>query len=236
MRAMPYTGSGKLLWTADNPDGAGSFHTDSDQAAALAVGYSIDKIYFSSGDNATTTRNSIKAALDAGPEMFHWVGHGAPGVLADEQLFRLVDAQAVTNARTTLFTALTCTVGYGAYPETESIVEALVVRPNNATTRCGAVSAFAPTGESLNYLRKPPWTKCSSMRCTVSATATTLGEAAWLAIEAAPSDPSLRFMRDIYHVFGDPGAGALAPIGALTRVFSSPMQPVSVHRWCGGPA
>ena len=194
-------GSEKLLWVADNPDSEdqNNFHADSDTTAALIGGlYDVQKLYFSEGDDVTVTRNSLVAALNAGPEVFHWTGHGGPGQLADEQLFLLENAAALTNSRTPIFVALTCTVAYGAYPGTESLVETLLGKAG-----AGIAGAFAPTGQSWNYLAHQidlAFTDALYGGGGVE----TAGEAAAIAVGAVGDTPQERFMRDIYWWWGDP--------------------------------
>ena len=213
-------GSGEMLWVADNPDAGGDFHGDSDLTAALAVsaGHVVEKVYYEEPDPPTSsaiagavaaTRGQILAALEAGPELFHWSGHGGPGQMAGEKLFVLADAWALENTRTPILVALTCTVGYGAYPDTEALVETLVARKTGpqAEGGHGAVAAFAPSGLSLNLVANL-MDEVFIDALYGAADAATLGEAALMAVEAVGDSPSLRFMRDIYQIWGDP---ALVP-------------------------
>ncbi len=87
----------------------------------------------------------IKDGINAGTLLFHYSGHGAPQIFADERIFDISDVGDLTNsAKLPLFVSMSCDTGYFIYPEAwnyPSLAETLMRWTNG-----GAVAALMPTG------------------------------------------------------------------------------------------
>jgi hypothetical protein len=135
----------RLLFAADDPDGAGDFHTLSDaiiQGHAPA-GYDLQRVYL--GGNYPTAdgaRAALVKGLNEGYLLTHYLGHGVTAGWSQELILRRADMPTLTNGgRLPVFLDMTCMTGFFDHPSQASIAEAAVRAPAG-----GAVAAFSPTG------------------------------------------------------------------------------------------
>ena len=146
--AGPAAWSHAVLMAADNDDAAGAFTSDSDAVAALLPPDRVPEKVYLTTMTADAGRQAIVDAVDAGVSIFNYIGHGAPGYLADEDLFDNATVASLDNAgRLPVFVAMTCSVGDFAIPGQPSLAETLLLKKDG-----GAVAAWAPSGLSQNDL------------------------------------------------------------------------------------
>gem|GEM_PF-638120 len=92
-----------------------------------------------SGDSV---RAQIVSAVNAGPQIVNWMGHGSISVWTGDGLLRSEDAAALQNSnRLSLFVMMTCLNGYFASPGVESLSESLLKAEQG-----GALAAWTSTG------------------------------------------------------------------------------------------
>jgi hypothetical protein len=118
------------------------------------------KIYLNDYAFADTTRQSKPAAreefiaqVNRGGWFTDYIGHGNESVLADEQLFRSIDATRLTNAsRPTILGTFSCTVGKFDEPGSEGLGEQLLELPQGGSVASLAATddAFPAASTSLN--------------------------------------------------------------------------------------
>jgi hypothetical protein len=137
--------TGRVLMSADDPDVGGDFPGDSAALASLLpAGTTVATIDLSQQPIAVA-RQLLFDELSAGVDHVNYIGHGALRKLASEGLLTTTDVEGLSNARTPVVTALTCTANFFASPGVESLGESLVVQPDG-----GAVAVWAPSWLSAN--------------------------------------------------------------------------------------
>ncbi|RMD68457.1 MAG: hypothetical protein D6819_09335 [Gammaproteobacteria bacterium] len=188
----------RAVMLADNADKAGDFPADS-QAVAGLLPLDVDKamIAHEAGGDPEVTRSNIIAQLNAGSDLFNYIGHGGPTLLGSEGFMVVEDIASLDNGEhLPLFAAFTCYVGYGAYPGLDSLAERMTMAAGR-----GSIAAFAPTGLSENgqavRLNKAFVQALYNGHQTV-------GEAAQAAKAQVKDEGGARFIRDIYDLTGDP--------------------------------
>jgi hypothetical protein len=134
---------------SDNPveDWESVFETMNEDAAALLPDgmNAPSKRYISQG----ATTNDLTGDINAGALIVNYSGHGGLQFWADERIFDVADANALTNDQLYPFViSMSCRVGYFAYPEigawapwVETLGEALLRAQDK-----GAAAALMPTG------------------------------------------------------------------------------------------
>jgi hypothetical protein len=94
-----------------------------------------------SGATDAETRSRILAALNEGPRLVNFVGHGSVGVWTGAGLLRSADADSLTNSeRLPLMILLTCLNGYAADVFVNSLGEAMLLTPG------GGAAVWASSG------------------------------------------------------------------------------------------
>lgn len=92
---------------------------------------------------------NLMLALNAGPYIVNYSGHGSAGVWAAASFFSTSDVPALANAGTPgIYTMLTCLNGYFIRPDADSIGEALLQAPNG-----GAVVTWSSTTDTTPDLQ-----------------------------------------------------------------------------------
>jgi Peptidase family C25/FlgD Ig-like domain len=137
------------------PDGLGNQHVaqmERKDRIALPKPVERQKIYLNDYAFADTTRQSKPAAreefitqVNRGGWITDYIGHGSEDVLADEQLFRSIDASRLVNAaRPTILGTFSCTVGKFDEPGSEGLGERLLELPQG-----GSVVSLAATDDAF---------------------------------------------------------------------------------------
>lgn len=87
---------------------------------------------------------NLMAALNAGPYIVNYAGHGSAGLWASASFFGLADVPALSNGpNQSIYTMLTCLNGYFIRPVDDSLAEALLKAPNG-----GAVATWASSTDT----------------------------------------------------------------------------------------
>jgi len=98
--------------------------------------------YVGRGD--ANSLNTVVTALNAGPYIVNYSGHGATGIWGDSNWFNLDSANQLVNANSpSIYTMLTCFNGYFVRTDTDSLGEVLLKSP-----RGGASLVWASTTET----------------------------------------------------------------------------------------
>jgi hypothetical protein len=122
-----------------------NFEVADDQVGStLPAGMSIQKIYRRLQASDPVAKTNIIAALNAGPAVAVYSGHGNVDIWGGS-IFTATDAAALTNGnRLPFVVVMDCLNGYFADPNLESLSETLLKAPNG-----GAVAAFASSGLTI---------------------------------------------------------------------------------------
>ncbi|MCA1594264.1 MAG: C25 family cysteine peptidase, partial [Acidobacteria bacterium] len=119
-----------------------SFESATDSVQSLLPGtISVSRINrgAQSGD---AVRNQIVGAINNGPSIVNWMGHGSINVWTGDGLLRSQDASALTNGgRLPLFVMMTCLNGYYQDPSLDSLSESLLKAGQG-----GALAVWTSTG------------------------------------------------------------------------------------------
>lgn len=111
------------------------------QRLGAQIPASIPKTYINRGQ--PDSRNILLTALNQGPYLVNYAGHGAPGTW-DGNWFTLNDAAVLTNSPNyTLYFMLTCLNGYFIRTDFDSLSESLLRAPNG-----GSPAVWASTGKT----------------------------------------------------------------------------------------
>ncbi|NNF03207.1 MAG: type IX secretion system sortase PorU [Rhodothermales bacterium] len=86
---------------------------------------------FLNGFKLPGAKRDILNALESGTLVFNYSGHGGPDGLAQEEIFTLEDAAALTNGdRLPIFVTATCSFGWWDLEESQSGAEVALLNPN----------------------------------------------------------------------------------------------------------
>jgi Peptidase family C25 len=145
--AMDASSRRHAVLAADNPDGAGDFHANTEALKTqLLDNYAFDTVQtVKQGVNPVRQTLVNSATWDAG--LVSYDGHGGVTQIGNgaEKYLQAGDASVLSNGNYPVFAALTCAVGDFSRPGFRSLSTALVMNPNG-----GAIAALAPTGLSLD--------------------------------------------------------------------------------------
>jgi hypothetical protein len=191
------TFSGKAVLVADNADLAGSFEADQDQVAATVLASrEVEKIYLR--DLGSATRTTIKAALDSGPGLLSYVGHGSTVVWASENVWNNQDLQTLApQDQQPLLLTWNCLNGFFHFPPLDSLAEAFLKAEGK-----GALAALSPSGLSVNDAAQL-YHKAFLQELTAG-THPRLGDALLAAQKTYADQGAMPELLSIYHLFGDP--------------------------------
>jgi hypothetical protein len=114
--------------------------------ASLPPTMSVQFINRSAGDTATI-RGQIMTAINQGPGVINYLGHGSVGVWTGASLLTITDTQNFTNnQRPSLFVMMTCLNGAFTEPGTDSLGESILRAPNG-----GGAAVWASTGLTIPF-------------------------------------------------------------------------------------
>ena len=138
----------RVLFVADDPDGAGAFNTYSDNVAEdtsiLPVHYLRQKLYYkvTHQDAAEITQQMI-AAINEGVLVVNFIGHAnARQWAGNPELFHVNDIASLTNERYPFFVPMTCLDGkFDYFSNNTSMAESLLTADGK-----GSVGSWSPTG------------------------------------------------------------------------------------------
>lgn len=191
------------LMVADDPDDAGRFPTDSAQVAQhLPASVTPIPVNHTAGTDPNRTTKIIAGHLKSNPALFSYIGHGSPAQFGSEAFWGVDDISRVTTqvAPYPILSAFTCYAGNGTYPGLNSLAEEMVLFP-----RGGVISAFAPTGLSVNDRAVD---LAGAFVESLFDGETTIGEAALSALVQLDGQGGPQFMTEIYNIVGDPAVAA----------------------------
>ncbi len=138
----------KALFAADeqSPEDLFNFTAASEAVRALLPSSLATQTFYRGTQEDAQLKTGLVAALNAGPLLVNYVGHGSVEVWRGD-IFTSPDAEALTNGRKLpIVVAMTCLNGLFQDIYTESLAEALLRAPNG-----GAVAVFASTGLTDPY-------------------------------------------------------------------------------------
>ena len=145
-----------------------------------------------SADDATI-HDQVVSAINQGPSVTNFVGHGSNGVWTGGSVLSSFDAPALTNTnRLSVFTMMTCFNGYFQDAYNDSLAEALLKSPGGAVAVWASTTLTEPAGQNV--------IDQGFYRLLFGAQPATLGDAARLA-KAVTTD---RDVRRTWTLFGDP--------------------------------
>jgi len=145
-----------------------------------------------SADDATI-HDQIVSAINQGPRVTNFVGHGSNGVWTGGSVLSSFDAPALTNTnRLSVFTMMTCFNGYFQDAYNDSLSEALLKAPGGAVAVWASTTLTEPAGQ--NAIDQEFY------RLLFGTQPATLGDAARVA-KAVTTD---RDVRRTWTLFGDP--------------------------------
>jgi len=137
--------------------------------------------------------DQVVSAINQGPRVTNFVGHGSNGVWTGGSVLTSFDAPALTNAnRLSVFTMMTCFNGYFQDAYNDSLSEALLKAPGGAVAVWASTAMTEPTGQNL--------IDQEFYRLLFGAQPLTLGEAARAAKAVTPD----RDVRRTWTLLGDP--------------------------------
>jgi hypothetical protein len=170
-----------------------SFESQSSKLhSLLPSGMMVATINRSSADDATV-HNKIITAINQGPRVTNFVGHGSNGVWTGGSVLSSYDAPILTNTnRLSVFTMMTCFNGYFQDAYNDSLSEALLKAPG------GAIAVWAST--TLTETAGQNDIDQEFYRMLFGSQNATLGDAA-RAAKMVTTDPDVR---RTWTQFGDP--------------------------------
>ena len=203
-------------------------HTvQADVLAGETVPHAIDvqKIYGVAYDFPSPSSNvkpqmqaDILAAMNAGTTIFHYIGHGAEDILADEQVFQSRDIPTLLNdTRRLVFIAFSCDVGVFDSPTRWSMAEQFLTGANGGAVGaiCASQVSYVFNNDNLSYVFYQQLYPGRRVLAGV-----TVGEALARAKGIMPS-PSDISNSQRYNFFGDPAIALPNPPDDLTFAAAS---------------
>jgi hypothetical protein len=141
--------SNDALFVADQPDGYD--FAAANQSLRGEIPASANATFINRGSQPDSTlRAQVTAALNAGPALVTYSGHGSPDAWAG-LLLNSNEANGLTNGlRLPFVVTLTCLNGAFQNPQQDSLAEALLRAPNG-----GAVAVWASSGMTLPHEQMP---------------------------------------------------------------------------------
>ncbi len=134
------------LMVSDQPDGYDFLGFTQDVRTSLPQAMNVQYINRTDGDTATI-RSQIQAAINLGPGVVNYLGHGSVGVWTGAGLLNNADALNFTNSpRFPIFVMMTCLNGAFTEVGSDSLAESIIKAPNG-----GAVSVWASSGLTIPY-------------------------------------------------------------------------------------
>ncbi|MFT5609517.1 MAG: hypothetical protein ACI9WC_000208 [Arenicella sp.] len=204
-QAAPDSSSTRAILLADNPDSAGQFDLNSEVLSTFMLrdlGFTEATVIDHKADTTVVRSTLIDSATWDSHSYVSYFGHGGKTQLgkSQENFMTINDAEALSNSRYPLFTALTCAAGEYVTPGVRSLSAAMVLNPTG-----GAIAAMAPTGLSLD--QDAQFMGYFYAGTLFGPSRSTIGEALGRAKLESKGEVS-DFMTRIYSVIGDPAVSA----------------------------
>jgi hypothetical protein len=135
------------VMVSDLFDGSYDFEAFSlDVRTSLPPTMAVQYINRSAGDTATI-RGQIQTAVNLGPGVVNYLGHGSVGVWTGAGLLTVTDPPNFNNSqRLSIFVMMTCLNGAFTEVNGESLAESILKAPNG-----GAVAVWASSGLTIPY-------------------------------------------------------------------------------------
>lgn len=143
------------IFVADNPDGAGDFHTEANQGYnQVQAPFWGSRLYYSSTPtgqpygftSAEALRSALLVRFNYGASLITFHGHSSWHQWAVESLFHLNDIASLYNQqRLPVVLEMTCFTGFFHHPEYPTLDESLVRRSGG-----GAIAAWGSTGLGIS--------------------------------------------------------------------------------------
>lgn len=133
--------NGNVVFVADRPDGYDFEALNAAARAELPRGVEVSNINRQAlGD--VETRAQVINAINQGPAIVQYAGHGSVQVWTGAPLLNVADTRNLTNgSRLPFFSLMTCLNGYFVDQTNESLAEALLTAPNG-----GGIAVWGSTG------------------------------------------------------------------------------------------
>ncbi len=135
------------VMVSDTFDGSYDFEAfTADVRTSLPPTMAVQFINRSAGDTATI-RGQIQTAINLGPGVVNYLGHGSVGVWTGAGLLTVTDPPNFTNGpRLSIFVMMTCLNGAFTEENGESLAESIIKAPNG-----GAVAVWASSGLTIPF-------------------------------------------------------------------------------------
>jgi len=196
----------RVVFVADNPDGAGNFYEHSDAVADNIWPYPAESreiYYLRDYGNSADMKTAIINSIDEGALFVTYNGHASKRTWGDS-FFDRDDVSSLNNTIFPVFLPMTCLVGQYINPGFTSLSEAMV-----RTSGRGAVASFTPTG--LGVATGHQYLYTTFFQAVVDGE-TELGALTTLAKQSLFESHSVfRDLLDTYVLFGDPALKVKAP-------------------------
>jgi Peptidase family C25 len=154
----------------------------------------VEKVYRRDAPDLNAYKQTLRDALQTGPTIVDFVGHGGPEVWGREGFFFLSDARQLTNAHPSVYVATSCLNAWFFDPDPahDSLGEALVEQPVG-----GAVAMLSSSG--LETVTDGAALNAEFLRTLMGQGSPTIGEAAAAAQRSVGGDLARAAI-----LFGDP--------------------------------
>jgi Peptidase family C25 len=185
----PRTAGREALLVSDN-----GFESATEALRALLPATTTATIKRSDGPTDRDVRGRILDALNRGPSVVNYYGHGTVALWTGASLLRSADARALANSDgMSLFVMMTCLNGYFIEPKTQSLAEALLRAPHGGAFAVWASSGLTEVSDQIRANEE-------LFRQLDSAEPPRLGDA-MVRAKAVVGDPDVR---RTWILFGDP--------------------------------
>src|SRR5215208_825134 len=146
------------------------------------------------GPTDVAVRDRVLAALNRGPSVVNFYGHGSVDLWTGAGLLRAADASRLTNyGHLSLFVMMTCLNGYFIEPRAQSLAEALLRAPGRGAVAVWASSGLTAPGDQIRANEE-------LFRQLAAADSPRLGDA-MVRAKSVVGDPDVR---RTWILFGDP--------------------------------
>lgn len=139
-------------------------------------------------------RTSIQAALNGGPMVVTYTGHGSTGVWTSGGVFNVTDAASLNNNQLSFYMLMTCLNGYSHNVSNDSLSEALFRAPG------GAIAVWASSASTFAEEQFPMSQQASLLMLTAQPNQTRLGDI----LRAAKLTSYSQDVRRSWQLIGDP--------------------------------
>lgn len=208
----------QLLFVADDADETGDFAALSNDLIEQHVpaGFVPERVHLGithpnpwPQEPALLAHRAVTEAINRGPLLVSYIGHGDRQVWASERLLKYSDIASFTNTRQLPFIVpMTCKVGYYVEPSTTSN-DRTTIGEGVVHATGGAIASWSPTGDGSpvghSYLNRGLFQALFRDRVTQLGPATLQGKLELYAVGGS------RDLIDTYLLFGDPALDLNVP-------------------------